>query len=223
MREFILGIITSLTSSAIILGVGWLASRTLRQWLVVALARITGVGVVRLYRTQQEANRDLAGDLANARWVRVLAGRGNELTRDSFTAVWPEVGGRLEAVEILLPDPECGTESWLERREDENARHDKGYTSDLLADQVRGNIEYVLNIADHNPGIILRLYNLPNVCRIVATDEVVYFTPYSAAVHGRNSPCLVFRKHSSMYEFALRVFSTAWDSARLPAKEEGSH
>lgn len=54
-----------------------------------------------------------------ARWVKVMAGRGNELTRDSFQAVWDEADSRLESVQILLPNPDSGADSYLAHRESE--------------------------------------------------------------------------------------------------------
>jgi hypothetical protein len=220
MREFLLGVVSSLAASALILVGGAFSSRTLRRWLVLALSRVTGIGVERSYSTQREANRDLPGDLAHARWVWVLAGRGNELTRDSFQTVWHDADARLESVKILLPDPNCGNDTWLAKREAENARHDRGYGGKLLGEQVRANIAYVLNIASDSANIALRLYDLPNLCRVIATDRVAYMTMYSPGAHGRNSPCLVFRNPSPMYDFALRIFTLTWSTAGIPQTDE---
>lgn len=110
------------------------------------------------------------------------------MTRDSFRALW-RGEGPLENIQVLLPDPDAGDDSWLARREAENARHDKGYGGDLLADQVRANIDYLLRTADAGSKPELRLFDLPNTCRIIATEHVVYLTPYSADEHARNSPC----------------------------------
>jgi hypothetical protein len=223
VREFLLGIVSSLAASALIIAGAALGSHKPRHWLVLGLSRLTGTGIVRTYRTQKDANQDLPEDLARARWIRVLAGRGNELTRDSFQPVWKDAGGRLERVEILLPDPVLGSDSWVAKREAENARHDKGYEGGLLADQVRANIDYILNVAQHNSNVSLRLYDLPNLYRVVATDQVVYMTIYSASSHGRNSPCLVFRNPSPMYDLGLRIFTTAWSVAHSTISDEERH
>jgi hypothetical protein len=88
MAGFILGIVSSLAATALTVTAGWFGSRRMRHWPVAALSRITGLGIQRSYSQQKLANLDLGADLARARWVKVLAGRGNELTRDSFRIVW---------------------------------------------------------------------------------------------------------------------------------------
>ncbi|MEV4294271.1 hypothetical protein [Microbispora rosea] len=218
MNEFLLGVGSSLVATALTVLGGWLSIKRLRRWPIAMLSRLTGLGIVRLYSYQKQANSDLGDDLADARWVKVFAGRGNELTRDSFRSVLEGTGRRLESVEILLPDPDAGPSSWLSHRESEVRRHDAGYESGLLAEQVRANISYLLAITNQTHHVQLRMYDLPNTCRIILTDRVAYFTPYEARAHGRNSPCLVFRSPGLLYDYALRIFSTAWERA-TPAKE----
>jgi len=213
MDGFALGVISSLVATALTLALGWIGSRRIRRLPILALSHATGIGVERVYSQQRLANADLAADLAKARWVKVFAGRGNELTRDSFQGVWQAAGNRLESVQVLLPDP-GGAARWLGVREEEMRRLDPGFEAGLLAKQVRPNIEYISAIADRSPAVSLRLYDLPNTCRVVATDRVAYLTTYTVGAHGRNSPCLVFRDPSPMYDFALRIFSTAWQGAR---------
>jgi hypothetical protein len=216
MIGFLLGVVSSLAAAALTVAGGWLASQRVRHWPLVVLSATTGLGIRRSYAKQSLANLDLGADLAKARWVWVLAGRGNELTRDSFRAVWQEADSRLESVKILLPDPYITAGSYLAVRESELLKHDSGYRPGLLAQQVRANVEYLSTIASHRANVELRLYNLPNVCRIIVTDQVAYLTTYTASDHARNAPCVVYRHPGSMYQFAARLFSVAWGQA-LPA------
>ena len=218
MTIFILGVVSSLAATALAVMAGWIGSRRMRTWPIAILSKMTGLGIKRSYAQQSQANQDLGADLANARWVKVLAGRGNELTRDSFRHIWQEADSRLEAVQILLPDPDRRSGSFLTDRETELRRHDPGYTPGLLSEQVISNIDYVSTIANKQAHVGLRLYNLPNVCRIIATDRVAYFTTYTSNEHGRNSPCLVFGNPGPMYDFLLRMFSTTWNHARPVAR-----
>ena len=213
MSTFLLGIITSLVASVVSLLVGWgVSSRA--HWPVALLSRLTGLGLLRAYRTQKDANVDLPADLATARWIRVLAGRGNELTRDAFRRLWDEADARLEFAQILLPDPAGEPGSWFAAREAELLRFDSGHSPGLAADQVRANIEYLRTIASRRDRVELRLANLPVACRIIATDRLVYFTMYSAADHGRNSPCQVYRNPSPIYSYALHLFTLGWEQGR---------
>jgi hypothetical protein len=220
VNGFIIGVLSSLAATTVTVVAGWLTSRQIRRWLVLMLSRLTGLGIKRYYRRQRDANVDLHKDLNRARWVKVLAGRGNELTRDSFQEVWRSAGARIERVEILLPDPNTGADSWLSDREAEMRRFDPGIRAGLLAEQVQANIRYLTSVATANDHVRLQVYDLPNLGRIIVTDRVAYLTTYTADEHGRNSPCFVFTSPSPMYDFALRMFTTAWDRARLASKHE---
>ena len=213
MSGFILGVLSSLVAALLTVAAGWLSSKRMRHWPLAVLSAMTGLGIRRSYARQSQANLDLGADLAKARWVKVLTGRGNELTRDSFRPLWQEAGSRLESVQILLPDPYIEAGSYLADREAEIRRYDSGYQPGLLGQQVNSNIEYISTIASKRPNVELRLYNLPNICRIIVTDQVAYLTTYSANDHGRNAPCAVYRHPGSMYEFASHMFSIAWRQA----------
>jgi hypothetical protein len=215
MTSFVLGVVSSIVASALLVVFSWFASAASRDKLIRLLSRLTGLGLARVYPTQQAANKDIHRDLARARWVKVFSGRGNELTRDSFAKTWED--GTLDSIEVLLPRP--GT-SWLERREAECVRYDPGFGNGLLAAQVSGNLRYLTARTDHGKKVNLKLYDFPQLCRIIATDRVVYLTPYTEREHGRNSPCYVFQRSSAMYDFALRIFASAWADATTASDSE---
>lgn len=221
MVSFILGVGSSLAAAGLTVAAGWLGRKRLRRWPLMLVSRITGLGLRQAYSQQQLATPDLTADLERARWVKVLAGRGNELTRDTFRLVWKEVGMRLESVQVLLPNPDVGAASFLAIREAELQYHDAGYKEGLLAQQVKANIEYISTISDRNPNVQLRLFDAPNICRVVATDAVAYLTMYTTAAHGRNSPCLAAGNPGPLYDFALRIFSSNWDHA-VPVADRSS-
>ncbi|MER5418589.1 hypothetical protein [Streptosporangium roseum] len=214
MDTFMLGVVSSLLATALTVTGSWAFSMRSRQWPVALLSRFTGLGVRRVLTRQRSASQELASELARAHWVRVLAGRGNELTRDGFAAVWEAAGRRLESVQVLLPDADLGPGSWLSRREEEMRRVDLGFSSGLLAEQVRINAAYVNEVARHREHISLRFYDLPNIHRVIVTDRVAYLTLYRHAEHGRNSPCIIARRPGLMYDYALLLFDTAWDHSR---------
>lgn len=213
MTGFVLGIVSSLAATVLTVATGWFSSRRMRHWPVAALSRLTGFGIQRIYPQQKLANLDLSADLAHARWVKVLTGRGNELTRDSFRQVWQEADSRLESVQILLPDPDPGPVSFLAGRETEIRRYDSGYQPGLLSEQVKSNLAYISTVASKRNNVQLRTCDLPQVCRIILTDRLAYFTCYAASDHGRNSPCAVFSNPGFMYDFALRLFTVTWNHA----------
>ncbi|MEU4235326.1 hypothetical protein AB0F17_64590 [Nonomuraea sp. NPDC026600] len=82
---------------------------------------------------------------------------------------------------------------------------------------MRNNAEYVRQVALHLDVVELRFYDLPNLYRIILTDEVAYITLYGDMEHGRNSPCLVARRPGLLYGLALRIFTSTWEAAVEPA------
>ncbi|MEU8194958.1 hypothetical protein AB0C10_14380 [Microbispora amethystogenes] len=214
MDAFMLGVVSSLLATAITVAGGWLLSVRSRQWPVALLSRLTGLGVHHVFPHQRQASQDLAAELTRARWVHVLAGRGNELTRDGFAALWQNAGNRLDNVQVLLPDPDLGPDSWLCRREAEMRRVDLGFSPGMLAEQVRINATYLAEVASHRERVSLRFYDLPNLHRVIVTDNVAYLTMYRQSEHGRDSPCVLARRPGLMYDYALLLFTTAWEHSR---------
>ncbi|MEV0136503.1 hypothetical protein AB0H83_49780 [Dactylosporangium sp. NPDC050688] len=210
MHEFVMGIATSMTASLIAVLLSWSSTRAGRRWLMRRLSNLSGSGLHDAHRQQRLAGETLRADLGRARWVKVMTGRGNEITRETFQSVWQNAGSRIESVQVLLPQPDA---TWLGRRASEVTRHDPGFAEDLLRIQVIGNIRYVAAHAARADQVELRLFDLPHTARVVITDRVAYLTPYAAHEHGRSSPCLVYGNPSAMYEYCLRLFSVAWDSA----------
>ncbi|WP_433084795.1 hypothetical protein ACQP1P_08690 [Dactylosporangium sp. CA-052675] len=211
--EFFWGVLSSLAASILAAGVAWLVSPKIRGILISWLSRWTGSGVARTYSKQSLANAALAADLREARWVRVFASRGNELTRDSFAQLWDRRSGTVP-VKILLPDPLSGAAgSWLERREHEVGEHDLAFRAGLLGRQIQANLDYLRAHIGGRSEVEVRLYDFPHLARVIATDRVAYLTMYSAREHGRNSPCTVFQNPSPMYDFCLRIFDLAWSQA----------
>ncbi|GAA3178470.1 hypothetical protein [Nonomuraea roseoviolacea] len=213
MEEFVIGVVSSLAAAGLAVVGGMVLPRRVRSWPTLLLSRATGLGVSRVHPRQRVAAADLKAALGKARWVRVLAGRGNELTRDGFAALWDDGGRRLEFVHVLLPDTDPRSVSWLKWREDEIRRIDPGFAQGMLAEQIELNAGYVSEVAADRDNIELRRYNLPHLHRIVITDHIAFLTLYRRAGHGRDSPCVVAPRPGLMYDYALQLFTTAWDHA----------
>lgn len=220
MTDFLFGILSSLAASALALVLGLLRGSRPRWWLVAACSWCTGTGLGRVYRHQSSAEQDIARDLSRARWIKVLAGRGNVLTREVFSPLWSRELSP-ESVQVLLPDPRAQGDSWLDRRSHDVSRFDPGITPDLLRNQVRSNMEYLAHVGGTQRNFELRGFNLPNTCRVIATDRAAYVTFYSSSAHGRNSPCLYARAPGLLYSIALQQFDVAWMNSppALPAPQ----
>ncbi|MFJ8719475.1 hypothetical protein ACIRD9_40970 [Streptomyces violaceus] len=217
MNAFLLGILSSLITSALLLALSLLRASRPLWWLTAACSWFTGTGLRRVYRRQAAAEQNMSQDLARARWVKVMAGRGNILTREAFAPLWSG-DASAASVQILLPDPDTPDDSWLDRRSQDVARFDPGFTPGLLRSQVRANIHYLAQAARAQRNIQLHSYNLPHTCRVIATDKVAYLTFYSDNAHGRNSPCLYARAPGLLYTIALQQFDTAWANSTVTTR-----
>ena len=220
MAAFVLGVLSSILATMILVFVGWMRSSHPRWWLVAIFARLTGTGVHRVYRRQASAEKDLAQELTRARWVRVLTGRGNTLTRDVFTPLWSCSTGRVESVQVLLPDPDAVPGEWLTLRASELEPIDPGFTTELLRNQIRANTSYLASVAANSREVELRRFDLPHLYRVIATDRAAYITFYDRRKHGRHSPCLYVRAPGALYEAALHFFSTTWAGSRPVPTEQ---
>ncbi|PWV47365.1 hypothetical protein [Nocardiopsis sp. L17-MgMaSL7] len=218
MTAFLLGVLSSLLATVLVLVAGWFRVGRPRWWLVGLLSRLTGTGITRLYGRQGSSEADLARDLARARWVKVLVGRGNVLTRDTFAPLW---SGSPTPVQVLLPDPDSASGSWLANRGTDLGHTDPGFGPELLRAQVRVNIDYLDRVGRRNPALDLRLFDLPNTFRIIATDTGAYLTFYSRYEHGRHSPCLHLTSSGTLYDAALGLFEFAWANSAAARGGDG--
>ncbi|MGQ4718414.1 hypothetical protein ACUN22_32620 [Streptomyces anulatus] len=82
-----------------------------------------------------------------------------------------------------------------------------------MAGSIRANTDYIAQVARAQPHVELRTFNLPNACRVIATDRAAYLTFYSSSSHGRNSPCLYARAPGLLYSIALQQFDVAWTNS----------
>ncbi|WP_033437382.1 hypothetical protein [Saccharothrix sp. NRRL B-16314] len=213
MVDFVLATASSLVATCLTVACGWALSKRVRRSLTALFSSIAGLPVQHVYQRQELAGPDLARDLTRAHWIRVLAGRGNELTRDTFTSVWAGGTRPQQVVQVLLPDLRSSPHSWLAKREEDVRRADPAFASGFLAEQVRANANYVAAAAHRHGNASLRFYNLPNRYRVIVTNEVAYLTLYSGSAHGRHSPCIAARQSSLIYDLALSLFSLAWEQS----------
>ncbi|GAB3498992.1 hypothetical protein [Nocardiopsis coralliicola] len=207
MDPFISGVVSSLVASALVLAASRLAGVRLRTLLAARISHWLGIGALRIYPRQQDAEPDLARDVRRAQWVDVFAGRGNALTREPFA---PLQAGGLDSARIILPTANARPGSWLSRRAGELQDSDPGMAADVLSGQVHANATYIDALSRSRESVELRRYDLPHLLRVVATDRSAYLTFYQRGRHGRCSPCLRVARPGLLYDAARSLFSTVW-------------
>jgi hypothetical protein len=209
VANFLVGVVSSLVASMLLLVAGTYLFPRVRIWVGAALGRVAGVGVIRMYPTQSAAAKDVAAAVLGARHVSILAARGNELVSGNLDDLWDKVATK-ERVTIVLPDyGRTDPASWLTHHEEEAARYDPGFGENLLAEQVKSNSEYLRKRARGRANVHLENVDFPTVGRLVITDRIAFITLYSESSHGRDAPCLAAGLSSPFYHFAVRLFSMA--------------
>jgi hypothetical protein len=215
MSSFIVGVVSSLVASILLLAGGWFSSFRFRRFCTRMLGKLAKVDILAAYPTQRDAAPDVSSALRQATEVSIFAGRGSELTRSTFDEMWNAAGGRLSKIRILLPDPEVsGPGTWFAYREQEMAGHDTAYGDSLIAEQVKANLRYVARKASSKPAVEVRVYDFPHLGRLIITDESAFLTTYRSSEHGSASPCLLFSNKGPLYDFCMRIFEKSWLTAK---------
>ncbi|MFD7235062.1 hypothetical protein ACFWAT_07100 [Streptomyces syringium] len=205
MNEFWAGVLSSVAASCMLAVLGWTLSPTARRRAKRVILKGANAGVLDTFKSQREAGGEIAKHLAGAREIRVLAGRGNELQRETFQALWD--GGDRRDVKILLPDPErSGPGSWIDDHQQEAIAYDGGQGDRMIAESIRNNVEYVKNRVGRLDPAQVALYDFPAIGRIVLTEDLAFITPYSDRRHGADSPCVMVASGHALYDFADRIF-----------------
>jgi hypothetical protein len=213
MVKFLIDVVAAVIGGVLLIAATGLVSARARWILTAAVARWLDIDIEFVFRDKVAASADLLREIEAAESVRILAGRGNELQRDTFGSLYVP-GRHTEATCILLPDCEGdpNTSSWIAQRERELATFDPAFGIHLLSTQVSSNVAFLRRHVA-NGTIALRLYNAPHLGRLVITDRCLFFTPYLRRAHGRHSHVYKFRR-GELYNNFTRFFDQLWEVAR---------
>ena len=207
------GVLASVVGSVILIVISGLVSRYARWLMTGILGRLLDIDIEYVFRSKEEASEDIERELNKASFVYLLTGRGNELQRGSFTKILHQKPRRiLVEFKVMLPlsrDVSASTD-WIEQREKELSKFDPAFGNCVLRHQIEMTVKYLENYV-RTGEIELRLFDYPHIGRILITDRVVYFTPYSATAHGQDSRIIKHRRGSDFYECFLRLFNQLWD------------
>lgn len=208
--EFLRDIGTSLLASALFLALVWIFSKTARRLMRGLAAHLLHLDVEEVFANSRDAAEDIKRELGRAREVSVLTGRGNELQRELFEELFLRCRARRSRCRILLPrlGVPAGEPDWIADREEEIQVFDSAFGAGLLRRQIAATYDYLapLLVEGH---LEARDYAVPHIGRIIATERVVYLTPYSADRHGRDSPVIKYHRGET-YDVLLRLIDKLW-------------
>jgi hypothetical protein len=220
MVTFLMEIGAAVIGGVLLITVTGMVSVRARWILTAAVARWLDLDIEFVFRDKAAAAADLMREIEEADSIRILAGRGNELQRDTFGSLY--LPGRYpEAARILLPDcqDDPSTSTWIAQRERELASFDPAFGTHLLSTQVSNNIEFLRQHVAKGT-VALRLFNAPHLGRMIITDRYLYFTPYLRRTHGRHNHVYKLGR-GELYNNFCRFFDQLWEVARpVPAVQQ---
>lgn len=215
--QFLLGVMTSIVAALVLYMTSVLWSKRLRQFLTLIQGWLLHIDVEYVFRNSSEASSDIQQEITQASEVRLLTGRGNELARDTFSALLGQRTHDDVPFRILLPLPRQvrGATDWTSKREQEIASFDKSFGKGILPEQIETTIHFLTPHLGSDK-VELRLYSYPHVGRVLMTDGVAYFTPYRDNAHGRAVRVIKYRAGGDMYRWFDRLFEQLWEDSQAP-------
>jgi hypothetical protein len=214
MPGFIESVGASLLAGIILVLITAVASERARWVLTGLLGRLLDVDVDAVFPDKTVAQADVQREIKRARYVDILSGRGSELQRDTFDALFlNRPADRSVRVRILLPKTiaAAGEHDWTLQRETELSQFDGAFGKGLLREQIDANVRFFQEYVASGK-VELRRFQYPHIGRIVLTDRCAYYTPYRADRHGRDCPVYKFRR-GDFHDNLQRLFDQLWGAS----------
>lgn len=208
MASLLSSILGSLVAGILLIVIAPIVSKKARHIMTLIFGSLLGIDVLYVYHDFREAQTDLMSDLDNSSFIKMIAGRGNELQRETFNSVFRDK----EAVnfKILLPrDGRNPSLDWIRLREMELETIDKGFKQDTLRNQIRSVAKFLENYIANN-SVELKYYDAPHIGRVILLQNCCYFTPYKTNAHGANCKIIKYKRGGETYETFDRLFDLLW-------------
>ncbi len=219
MPSFFINVLASVVGTVVVIATAGVVSTRVRRLFTALTTSWLGLDVEYVFKNEDDARKDLNEELLRARNILILASRGNELQRPTFSPIFlASADRRYASVRVLLPATELpdGTYDWIAQREQEAATFDPAYGNGLLRQLVNANVQF-LQPHTQTGRIDLRRFNSPHTGRLVLTERYAYYTPYRADAHGRESQVYKFRRGGEMYDNLYRWFEQLWRAGETAA------
>lgn len=210
---FLWDIGVSLVASAMFVILAWALSKTARSLLRSTAAHLLHLDVEEVFSNSREAAGDVRRELRRAREVTILTSRGAELQRETFEELLRQCHAGRSRCRVLLPqlDVPAGVTAWIDDREAECQGFDVAFGNGLLRRQVAATYDFLRPLTTGQ--VEVRGYNIPHFGRVIATERVVYLTPYRPDRHGRESPVIKYRRGET-YDVLTRLIDKLWLDGR---------
>jgi hypothetical protein len=213
MSDFVLSIVSSIVSSALIVVAGWFFTKKFKKQLIVAFGRLIGSGLEYVYPREIDAAADMSRAVRRSETVRMLSMRAFRLLKDDAPlAFMLREECPAKEVRVLLADPNSLA---VAKRAEEFLSIDPSYTTERYIEDIRWSSRQVAE-NHRNTHLSMRLHKEPAFVRLLITDDFLFLSFFLRDVHGDNSRVFRISRLSPIYESYCRYFDWIWFYDSVP-------
>jgi hypothetical protein len=213
MASFLVGVVSSLVASAILLSLTYIWSAKFREAVIGFILRGSRGIVARQWPNRRAGEATFVAELRRAQWMKFFGSRGLGFQTDLFESIMvARPANSSTSVRVLLPDTlDEDSLYWIRQREAELAKFDRSFSGDLLRDQIEATVKAIEGYSQSGM-LELRRHRLPHFGRVVITDNVIFVVGFTARTHGYQDPMAMYDYQSPVYVALNRLFDITWDS-----------
>ncbi|MCL2446801.1 MAG: hypothetical protein FWD06_08560 [Oscillospiraceae bacterium] len=205
--QFIMGVLASLTATALVAVVSYFHSRKLRDFLIRRLSKRLGIGIDKIYGNSKDSNDDVARAIQDAKFVKIFAPRGHTLL-GAYSGYFT----KNKPCKVLLPSTDADARYWIEQRVRERTAEPYKSSPEVLIREI-DTAAHALLVSAQKDLIRFKRFNHPHIARLIITDEWAYFLPLKKDVRTSECEMVKYSSCSFMYDFWNRYFDLIWDAS----------
>ncbi len=206
MNEFWIGVISSIVASILIFMTSFY-SKNIRRILVTLLGKLISIDIDQVYLTSRDAQKDIMAEIERTNNVKIVMGRGGELQRETYSRLL-QVTKNYSSIQILLPrtDVKANEINWVLARENEILEFDTALDRGILAEQIDATVNFLKKTVKNSDNFKVRLFNAPDLGKIVITDNYLFYYLIKKNTHGRQNKMFRCKVGTETYNSFNRLF-----------------
>lgn len=213
MVAFLVGVVSSLVASVMVLGLAYAWSARFREMVISFILRGSRGSVARQWQNRRAGESVFVAELRRANSIKFIGSRGLEFQTDLFESIMvARPANSSTAVRVLLPDTtDADSLYWIQQRENELDKFDHSFSGEMLRTQIDVSVKAIEGHSQSGK-LELRRHRLPHFGRVVITDNVIFVIGFTATTHGYQDAMAMYDFHSPVYTALNRLFDITWES-----------
>jgi len=221
IMEFLYGVLGSLTTAAVCALVAFMYREKIRNLISNLLFNISNVGAMSVYTSSHDDDfmKDLKKEIEKAKKIKIFTSRGRFLGGAPFLSAFANDD---VSINILLPNTKEENPNWIElnskvMHEHNKRKYDKTSTKKEIEAIVSALKRY------EKKTIEIKLYHTVHICKMVMTENVVFFVPYRKDIHSGDTTIYKYSSKSDIYKWCEWLFEKIWETSEDAIYEEETH